>query len=391
MATNNAADYSPTQYNVQTGGANGTLNDVTPSATTGVPVISQGSSSQPIFGTALVAGGGTGSTVFNTTGVVISGATSTTALTAITLTDGQLAIGSSAGNPAAATLTAGSGISITNGHNSITVAVASGSVVVETLTGNTGGAISPTSGNINTVGTGSITIAGSGSTLTTQLTGLTNHNVLVGAGSATITNVAPSATSGVPLVSNGSSSDPSFTTALVAGGGTGSTSFNTTGVIISGATSTTALTAITLTDGQLPIGSSAGNPAAATLTAGTGIAITNGHNSITIASTGSSMAWTDESTSFNAASGNGYFVTGTATATMPASPSQGNVISFIVDTTSTLTITANTGQVIRIGSAVSASAGTAANNARGDSLTLIYRSSDTAWIAREVIGTWTVT
>ena len=51
----------------------------------------------------------------------------------------------------------------------------------ETLTGNTGGAISPTSNNINTLGAGSITIAGSGSTLTTELTGLTNHAVLVGA------------------------------------------------------------------------------------------------------------------------------------------------------------------------------------------------------------------
>ncbi len=61
---------------------------------------------------------------------------------------------------------------------------------VTTLTGNTGGAISPVAGNINTVGTGSITIAGSGSTLTTQLTGLTNHALQVGAGTATLTQLA---------------------------------------------------------------------------------------------------------------------------------------------------------------------------------------------------------
>lgn len=80
---------------------------------------------------------------------------------------------------------------------------------VETLTGNTGGTISPTSNNINTLGAGSITIAGSGSTLTTELTGLTNHAVLVGAGTATITKVSPS-TAGYVLTDNGATSDPSF-------------------------------------------------------------------------------------------------------------------------------------------------------------------------------------
>lgn len=121
---------------------------------------------------------------------------------------------------------------------------ASGTGLLKTLTGNTGGALSPTAGNISTVGTGSITIAGAGSTLTTQLTGLTNHNVLVGAGTATISNVAPSATSGIPLVSNGASADPSFTTAVVAGGGTGATSFTAYAVVCGGTTSTNPLQSI---------------------------------------------------------------------------------------------------------------------------------------------------
>jgi hypothetical protein len=103
---------------------------------------------------------------------------------------------------------------------------------VETLTGNSGGAIGPTAGNINTLGSGSITIVGAGSTLTTQLTGLTNHNVLVGAGTDTITKVAPSATTGVPLVSQGAAADPAFGTASIAGGGTNATSFSTTNGIV---------------------------------------------------------------------------------------------------------------------------------------------------------------
>jgi hypothetical protein len=146
-------------------------------------------------------------------------------------------------------------------------------------------------------------------------------------------------------------------------------------------------------DGQLLIGSSTTpNIRVSTLTAGVGIAITNGHGSITIAATGSEQVWTDESMSFNALAGNGYFVTGAATATLPAAPTQGNQISFAVDTASQLTIQANTGQFIRIGNVVSASAGTAANNARGDSITLVYRASDTTWISVPAPqGTWTVT
>lgn len=111
---------------------------------------------------------------------------------------------------------------------------------LDTLTGNTGGPISPTLGNINTVGSGSITVAGNvgTSTLTAQVTGLTNHNVLVGAGTDTITKVAPSATAGVPLVSTGAAADPAFGTAVVAGGGTGATSFTAYSVICGGTTST---------------------------------------------------------------------------------------------------------------------------------------------------------
>jgi len=46
--------------------------------------------------------------------------------TYVTLTDGQLIIGSTAGSPAAASLTAGAGISITPGSNSISIAASSG-------------------------------------------------------------------------------------------------------------------------------------------------------------------------------------------------------------------------------------------------------------------------
>lgn len=89
---------------------------------------------------------------------------------------------------------------------------ATGSVPIQ-FTASDATTATPSSGNLNLFGTGSITTTASGSTVTTEFTGLTNHAVLVGAGSATITKVGPTATSGQVLQSQGSSSDPAFSTA----------------------------------------------------------------------------------------------------------------------------------------------------------------------------------
>lgn len=69
----------------------------------------------------------------------------------------------------------------------------------------------------------------------------TNHDLLIGAASNGITNVAPSATSGVPVISQGASADPTFGTAVVAGGGTGVTSFTAYSVVAGGTTTTGSL------------------------------------------------------------------------------------------------------------------------------------------------------
>ncbi len=108
---------------------------------------------------------------------------------------------------------------------------------------------------------------------------------------------------------------------------------------------------------------------------------------------GSTFPWTDEATSFAAVANNGYFVTATATATLPPSPSQGNTIAFAVDSASgILTIQANTGQMIRVGRSLSASAGMAVSNFDGDSIFLVYRAADATWIAApSPEGTWTLT
>lgn len=301
---------------------------------------------------------------------------------------------------------------------------------LETLTGNDLTVVSPVGNNINVLGAGSITTSGSGNNLTASLSGLTNHAVLVGAGTATITKVGPTATAGQVLQSAGAAADPAFSTAtypstatstgtILRADGTNwvattatypatttinqilySSANNTVtglatanrGVLTTGATGVPVVTALA-TDGQLIIGSTAGVPSASTLTAGTGVSITNGSNSITIAVTSGGFTWSDASGAFSPLAENGYFITGTATGTLPAAPANGDTIKFFVDHASqVLTIQATVGKIIRFGSTVSAAAGTAVSTAQGDSVELVYRSTNTCWCAvAGFTGVWNVT
>ena len=84
------------------------------------------------------------------------------------------------------------------------------------------------------------------------------------------------------LTGNADTATTLSATLAVAKGGTGNTAFANKAVIISQDSGTDKLSAVTMaTNGQLLIGGTSG-PAAATLTAGTGIDITNANNSITI-------------------------------------------------------------------------------------------------------------
>ncbi len=72
----------------------------------------------------------------------------------------------------------------------------------------------------------------------TGLAALTDHYVLVGNATADVTLIAPSATSGIPFISQGVAADPAYGTAVVAGGGTGATSFTAYSVICGGTVAT---------------------------------------------------------------------------------------------------------------------------------------------------------
>jgi hypothetical protein len=257
----------------------------------------------------------------------------------------------------------------------------SGGAVVETVSGNSGGLVGPSGTfNISLVGNNSsgINIIGNPATntlivtafqaTTTQegtITLATNAQAIAGTDAA---NAITSATLGAKL-----GTQTAHSLALFEG------------------TNAALVPLGVATNGQIPIGSTGADPVLATITGGGGVTVTNGPGTITISSTGG--IWTDESSSFNAVAENGYFITGSATATLPLSPPQGTTIYFIFDTTGvTFTISANTGQFIRVGSALSASDGTCTTTTIGSSITLVYRAGNSAWFALNgPLGVWTVT
>jgi hypothetical protein len=167
--------------------------------------------------------------------------------------DGQLLIGStSAPNIRVGTITSGdSSITVTAGAGTLALSVTGGTTVGKTITGTTGGALSPTGGNWNILGnaTQGVSFSGSGSTLTgtvadatttqkgvaelatdaetiagtantvnvtpeslkAKLGTQTNHGVLVGAGqTAAITALAVGANNSILMGNTGA--DPAFTT-----------------------------------------------------------------------------------------------------------------------------------------------------------------------------------
>lgn len=106
---------------------------------------------------------------------------------------------------------------------------------------------------------------------------------------------------------------------------------------------------------------------------------------------GAGFTWSNKSGAFGAAKDNGYFITGSCTGTLPASPSIGDTIKFFVQGAFTLTILANTGQKIQFSSNLSSSAGTQVNTASGDSCELVYNSTSLQWDAVSFVGAWNFT
>jgi hypothetical protein len=145
-----------------------------------------------------VASGGTGAATLTAHSLLLGEGTS--AVTALgAATNGQIPIGSTGADPVLATLTQGTGITITNGAGSITIA-SSGSGI-STITGNSGGALSGS--NISIVTAGATAKFAGASTTETLDFGIDN----LALGSA-----LPSLSSGVHNVAYGSGALVAVTT-----------------------------------------------------------------------------------------------------------------------------------------------------------------------------------
>lgn len=113
----------------------------------------------------------------------------------------------------------------------------------------------------------------------------------------------------------------------------------------------------TLTNGQIFIGSTGNVATAATLTAGSGVSITNGAGSITIAASGGGLAFVNQNTSsVTMAANTTYFINNGAslvTLTLPTTFAAGDVFRIVGFSSGGWKIAQNASQLIQIGASTS--------------------------------------
>lgn len=152
------------------------------------------------------------------------------------------------------------------------------------------------------------------------------------------------------------------------------------------------------TNGQLPIGSTGADPVLATLTAGTGVSITNAAGLITINSIGGGFSWVDVTgTSASMAINTGYLAdnVGLVTLTLPATAAQFSSIKVQGLGAGGWKIAQNASQQILFGSATPTTAGVggylASTNAN-DSVTLlaVVGGASTTWTVSDSVGNITI-
>jgi hypothetical protein len=243
--------------------------------------------------------------------------------------NGQLLIGNTAGKKYNLnTLTAGSGIGVTNGAGTIGIA---NTGVLSNVAG-TGISVSSATGNVTVANTGVLSFNGGS-------TGLTPNTATTGA---------------VTLAG----------TLDVDNGGTGQTTY---------------------TNGQLLIGNTTGNTLTkATLTAGTGIAITNGTGSISVATNGTvtTNAPVTKTADFSVASTDTWLINNksgsTCTVTLPSPSANTGRVLYFINYQNQLLVSASSNVVSRSGGA----AGTAIlDNVAGNWATIV--SDGTNWVTTQ--------
>lgn len=132
----------------------------------------------------------------------------------------------------------------------------------------------------------------------------------------------------------------------------------------------------------------------ATITAGTGISVVAGANTITINAVGGGDTWSTITANQTAAVNNGYFCNkaGTLALALPAASAVGDVIEVAnINTATGIQFTQAANQQIFIAntSTTLGAAGTLTSSAVGDTLKIVCRTANLVWQTTSMIGNWT--
>lgn len=227
----------------------------------------------------------------------------------------------------------GAGMNITGSGDTVTFSLAGGSIAVDTFTTNVAGPVVPdaTGDVLVNASTSTYTDGSVLNTLKIEVQG-TNHSLLLGTGTNS------------PMTSLG-----------------------------------------VATDGQLPIGSTGADPVLATLTAGSGIGITNAAGSITISADNAGMNWQVVTTDQTGTDNTGYIVdtAGNVNVALPATSSIGDTFEVNSIGAGTFTITQAAGQQVVVGSLTTTlgAAGTIVGTGIGNWIQLTCYQANNLWIA----------
>jgi hypothetical protein len=264
VANGGTASSTLTAHAVLLGEGTSALGFAGPSATSGQPLLSAGSSTDPAFSALmqltaastdfLKLGTTPSATGFvrtsNASTLLTSRNAANSADISVAATDSSNDVGLGDGtNGGHLTLSAGSGdfVKIFAGS---TLELQCGAFTGGGGAGCYAGGVTPGNSNyaffLNSAGTSfnpnvaaggvfTVTIAGATAGFSVTSTGALTfnqygaHHIMVSEGASAAASIVPPSTSGIPVISNGSSSDPGYGTAVVAGGGTGATTQNTNG------------------------------------------------------------------------------------------------------------------------------------------------------------------
>lgn len=151
-----------------------------------------------------------------------------------------------------------------------------------------------------------------------------------------------------------------------------------------------------LTNGQLVIGNTGNDPTAATLSAGTGVSISNGAGTITVNAVGAGLTWTTVTGATQTmAVNNGYVANraGTVAFTLPTTSAVGDIVAVTgINTATGWSIAYTTNQQIFFGtSSATLSTGTLASVNIRDTVFLVCVTANLTWNVFSSIGNITVT